>query len=113
MADYSLFLYLLYLGLSLCVGAVATSMFIWMMNAWRTPESLEADGRKDNGQPPEYSFSLIVPARDEELVLPNTLARIMRSDHPVFEVLVVVATTTPEPRQSQSAWPTSIRTGSR
>jgi cellulose synthase/poly-beta-1,6-N-acetylglucosamine synthase-like glycosyltransferase len=95
MADYSLFLYLLYLGLSLLVGVVATSTFIWMMNAWRTPESLEADGRKDNGQPTRYSFSLIVPARDEELVLPNTLARIMSSDHPDFEVLVVVGDNDP------------------
>ena len=64
MADYSLFLYLLYLALSLLVGVVATSTFIWMMNAWRTPDSLEADGRKDNGQPARYSFSLIVPARE-------------------------------------------------
>ena len=95
MADYSLFLYLLYLALSLLVGVVATSTFIWMMNAWRTPDSLEADGRKDNGQPARYSFSLIVPARDEELVLPNTLARIMSSDHPDFEVLVVVGDNDP------------------
>jgi cellulose synthase/poly-beta-1,6-N-acetylglucosamine synthase-like glycosyltransferase len=98
MADYSLFLYLLYLGLSLCVGAVAASTFIWMMNAWRTPESLETDGRKDNGRPPDHSFSLIVPARDEELVLPVTLTRIMRSDHPVFEVLVVVGDNDPGTR---------------
>ena len=95
MADYSLFLYLLYIALSLLVGVVATSTFIWMMNAWRTPDSLEADGRKDNGQPARYSFSLIVPARDEELVLPNTLARIMSSDHPDFEVLVVVGDNDP------------------
>jgi glycosyltransferase XagB len=37
-----------------------------------------------------HSFSLIVPARHEEVVLEATLTRLMTSDHPDFEVLVVV-----------------------
>jgi len=38
--EYSLFLYLLYVAVSLLIGAVATSTLIWMLHAWRTPDSL-------------------------------------------------------------------------
>ena len=113
MADYSLFLYLLYLALSLLVGVVATSTFIWMMNAWRTPDSLESRWAQGQRAAARYSFSLIVPARDEELVMPNTLARIMSSDHPDFEVLVVVGDNDPGTQAVAEQVAASTRTGSR
>jgi cellulose synthase/poly-beta-1,6-N-acetylglucosamine synthase-like glycosyltransferase len=39
---------------------------------------------------PSTSFSLIVAARQEAAVLPATLAALTRTDHPHFEILVVV-----------------------
>jgi cellulose synthase/poly-beta-1,6-N-acetylglucosamine synthase-like glycosyltransferase len=87
---YALSLYMLYVALSLLVGAVATSTLIWMLYAWRTPDSLAASSLASDGRAPVHSFSLIVPARHEEAVLATTLSRLAGSDHPDFEVLVVV-----------------------
>jgi cellulose synthase/poly-beta-1,6-N-acetylglucosamine synthase-like glycosyltransferase len=97
--EYSLFLYLVYVAVSLLIGAVATSTLIWMLYAWRTPDSLadsrlEADGRK-----PKHSFSLIVPARHEEAVLETTLSRLISSHYPDYEVLVVVGSDDPGTRE--------------
>ena len=86
----SLFLYLLYVALSLLVGAVATSTLIWMLHAWRTPGSLAESRLEADGRESAYSFSLIVPARHEEAVLETTLSRLISTDHPAFEVVVVV-----------------------
>src|SRR6266700_1546835 len=83
-------LYLLYLALALLIGTVAMSTLAWMLYAWRTPDSLGASRLTTDGRPPMCSFSLIVPARHEETVLENTLDRLIASDHPDFEVLVVV-----------------------
>jgi cellulose synthase/poly-beta-1,6-N-acetylglucosamine synthase-like glycosyltransferase len=87
---YPSFLYLLYVTLSMLVGVVAVSTLIWMLHAWRTPDSLAASRLEADGRTAAYSFSLIVPARHEEAVLGTTLSRLMDSDHPDYEVLVVV-----------------------
>jgi cellulose synthase/poly-beta-1,6-N-acetylglucosamine synthase-like glycosyltransferase len=87
-----LFLYLLYIGLSLIFGAIASTTLAWMLHAWRTPESI-GEGRLRGGEvEPRHSFSLIVPARHEEAVLEATLSRLAIASHPAFEVLVVVGT---------------------
>ena len=39
----ALFFYLLYLIISLLVGVVAVSTLIWMLYAWRTPDSTEPE----------------------------------------------------------------------
>ena len=83
-------LYLLYVALSLLVGAIAVSTLIWMLYAWRTPDSLLASRLAPDGRAAAHSFSLIVPARHEEAVLATTLSRLVGGDHPDFEVLVVV-----------------------
>jgi cellulose synthase/poly-beta-1,6-N-acetylglucosamine synthase-like glycosyltransferase len=88
--ESSSFLYLLYVAISLAVGAVAVSTLVWMMYAWRTPESLGESRLEADGREPAHSFSLIVPARHEEAVLETTLSRLINSDHPDFEILVVV-----------------------
>jgi len=85
-----LFLYLLYIGVSLLLGGMAATTLVWMMDAWRTPESAAERGMKGVELDPTHFFSLIVPARHEEAVLEATLSRLVRSDHPAFEVLVVV-----------------------
>ena len=85
-----LFLYLLYIGVSLLLGGMAATTLVWMMDAWRTPESPVERGMKGVDSDPAHSFSLIVPARHEEAVLEATLSRLVSGDHPDFEVLVVV-----------------------
>jgi cellulose synthase/poly-beta-1,6-N-acetylglucosamine synthase-like glycosyltransferase len=84
------FLYLLYIGVSLVFGAIALTTLVWMLHAWRTPESLAEIRLREHRLAPTQSFSLIVPARHEQGVLESTLSRLIASDHPAFEVLVVV-----------------------
>jgi cellulose synthase/poly-beta-1,6-N-acetylglucosamine synthase-like glycosyltransferase len=93
------FLYLLYLAISLSVGVVAVSTLIWMLHAWRTPDSLTESRLEADGREMACSFSLIVPARHEEAVLETTLSRLISSDHPDFEVLVVVGADDPGTRE--------------
>jgi cellulose synthase/poly-beta-1,6-N-acetylglucosamine synthase-like glycosyltransferase/4-amino-4-deoxy-L-arabinose transferase-like glycosyltransferase len=85
-----LFLYPLYIGVSLLLGGMAATTLVWMMDAWRTPESPADRGMKSVELDPAHSFSLIVPARHEEGVLEATLSRLVSTDHPAYEVLVVV-----------------------
>lgn len=95
----ALFLYLVYIGASLVVGAIAASNLVWTLHAWRTPDS-STEARLDGADlVPLNSFSLIVPARHEEAVLEMALARVIRSDHPAFEVLVVVGADDPGTRE--------------
>jgi glycosyltransferase XagB len=93
------FLYLLYIVVSLLVGMVALSTLVWMLNAWRTPHSLTESQLKADGRETVHSFSLIVPARHEEAVLEHTLSRLISSDHPDFEILVVVGHDDPGTRE--------------
>jgi cellulose synthase/poly-beta-1,6-N-acetylglucosamine synthase-like glycosyltransferase len=86
------FVSLLYVGVSLVLGLIAWTTLVWMVHAWRTPDSLAESGLSHGSLEPALSFSLIVPARHEEGVLEATLSRLVRSDHPDFEVLVVVGT---------------------
>jgi cellulose synthase/poly-beta-1,6-N-acetylglucosamine synthase-like glycosyltransferase len=93
------FLYVLYIVVSLLVGMVALSTLVWMLNAWRTPHSLTESQLKADGRETVHSFSLIVPARHEEAVLEYTLSRLISSDHPDFEILVVVGHDDPGTRE--------------
>jgi cellulose synthase/poly-beta-1,6-N-acetylglucosamine synthase-like glycosyltransferase len=83
-------LYLLYLGVSVVFGAIAFTTLVWTLNAWRTPDSFAKSHFDGDRLEPAHSFSLIVPARHEEAVLATTLSRLVMTDHPDFEVLVVV-----------------------
>jgi cellulose synthase/poly-beta-1,6-N-acetylglucosamine synthase-like glycosyltransferase len=83
-------LYLAYVFVSLLMGAVAATTLAWTLHAWNTPVSLSDSGSADIDLGPAHSFSLIVPARHEEALLESTLAQLVTSSHPCFEVLVVV-----------------------
>jgi cellulose synthase/poly-beta-1,6-N-acetylglucosamine synthase-like glycosyltransferase len=78
-----------YVLATLAMFVVATTTLAWMLDSWRTPRAL---GQMPFPEPdaPRLSFSLIVPARHEETVLADTVRRLLRQDHPDFEVLVVV-----------------------
>ena len=66
----------------------------WMLHAWW--ESAGRDRRSSrladivDLTEPRLSFSLLVPARHEELVLEATLERLAASTHPFVEILVIV-----------------------
>jgi cellulose synthase/poly-beta-1,6-N-acetylglucosamine synthase-like glycosyltransferase len=76
--------------LSLVLSGIAFSTLWWMLHAWRHTNSLQATGFAPSPEPPRRSFSLLVPARHEEEVLGHTLATLARSDHPDFEIVVII-----------------------
>lgn len=102
-----------FLASSLAMSAIAAATLWWMLHAWRTPTTLEATGFPLRGEEPRLSFSLIVPARHEEAVLGATLERMMRLDHPDYEVLVVVGHDDPGTHevalQAAESWPGRLR----
>lgn len=61
-----------------------------MLYAWRDDHSLAETGYPEGHRIARHSFSLILPARHEEEVLPATLRTLAEQEHPDFEVLVVV-----------------------
>jgi len=81
---------------SLVLTAIAGTTLWWMLHAWRTPQTLAATGFSGAAADPRLSFSLIVPARHEQAVLGATLSRLAATDHPAFEILVVVGDDDPE-----------------
>jgi glycosyltransferase XagB len=81
---------LLFAIFSLVLTLIGGTTLWWMLHAWRTPESLDETGFPGPTAEPQLSFSLLVPARHEQAVLGATLARLAASDHPAFEILVVV-----------------------
>jgi glycosyltransferase XagB len=97
--DTASFLYILYISVSLMLGAVAWTTLVWMLHAWRTPVSLAESRLMREDRTPAHSFSLIVPARHEEAVLETTLSRLVETNHPAFEVLVVVGDDDPATRE--------------
>lgn len=104
------------LVMSVGLFAIATVTLWWMLHAWRTPDVLDATGFTvpgDEVAEPALSFSLIVPARHEELVLGETLDRMAAMDHPDVEVLAVVGHDDPETRAVADAaagrWPGRVR----
>jgi cellulose synthase/poly-beta-1,6-N-acetylglucosamine synthase-like glycosyltransferase len=80
---------LAYLGAMALLFGVALTTLMWMVDSWRTPEAA-AETAFPVPDEPHLSFSLLVPARHEEAVLANTVRRLLISDHPQFEVLVIV-----------------------
>jgi cellulose synthase/poly-beta-1,6-N-acetylglucosamine synthase-like glycosyltransferase len=81
---------------SITLFGVAMGTLWWMLHAWRDPETLQATGFVGETDPPQLSFSLLVPARHEESVLEATLEQLLRLDHPDFEVLPIVGHDDPD-----------------
>ncbi|WP_375489230.1 glycosyltransferase [uncultured Jatrophihabitans sp.] len=90
--------------LSIVLFVVAVTTLSWMLHAWRSPQHLSGtrfrDDRGDSDLPqPRRSFSLLVPARHEELVLGQTLDRLADSTHPHVEVIAIVGDDDPGTRR--------------
>lgn len=77
-------------AVSLALTVVAVTTLWWMLHAWRSTESLDATSFSQTPLEPRHRFSLLVPARHEELVLGHTLDRLAASDHPDFEIIVII-----------------------
>lgn len=75
---------------SLVMTMVALTTLWWMLHAWRSTEALAATRFSSVPAPPRRRFSLLVPARHEEAVLGHTLDRLAASDHPDFEIIVII-----------------------
>lgn len=89
--------------LSLFVAAVSLALFWmagftlwWQMHAWRTPETLAATRFDAPTEASGLSFSLLLPARHEQLVLRHTIERLLESTHRNFEIIVIVGHDDPE-----------------
>jgi cellulose synthase/poly-beta-1,6-N-acetylglucosamine synthase-like glycosyltransferase len=80
----------LLLTVSFALTAVAMTTLWWMLHAWRSTQSLQATRFATTPRPAQRSFSLMVPARHEESVLGHTIDRLAESDHPDFEILVLI-----------------------
>jgi cellulose synthase/poly-beta-1,6-N-acetylglucosamine synthase-like glycosyltransferase len=88
-----------YVALVLITAALAVvsiSTLRWMLHAWRTPGHIERTGFSDSPRPPRYTFSILVPGRHEEEVMGQTLEKLLRQDHPGFEIIAVVGDDDPE-----------------
>jgi cellulose synthase/poly-beta-1,6-N-acetylglucosamine synthase-like glycosyltransferase/putative flippase GtrA len=82
--------------LAVTLTTIAGSTLWWMLHSWRTPQAPAEAGFSGAAAEPRLSFSLIVPARHEQAVLGETLARLAATDHPDFEILAVVGDDDPE-----------------
>lgn len=78
------------IAVSLILFGVAGLTLWWMLHAWRTPEALAATGFSGHDGTSGLSFSLLIPARHEENVLAHTVTRLLQSNHPDFEVILIV-----------------------
>ena len=76
--------------IALVLFAVAAATIWWMLHAWRDPETLAETGFAHGAGPPALSFSLLVPARREDVVLGATLDQLAALDYPRFEIVAIV-----------------------
>lgn len=68
----------------------ATATLGWMLYAWRDEESYSKTSFPTYTGSEEVSISLLIPARHEEAVLGDTIARVAESNYKNFEVLVII-----------------------
>jgi cellulose synthase/poly-beta-1,6-N-acetylglucosamine synthase-like glycosyltransferase len=81
---------LVILVVSAILFGIAMATLWWMLHAWSDPQTLGQTGFAREEGLPQLSFSLLVPARHEQAVLEETLERLLRLDHPRFELLPIV-----------------------
>jgi len=78
-------------ALSVLLTLIAGATLVWMMHAWRRPDTY---GRIWFAPPPQtlhHGFSIIVPCRDEpEEVMRPTIQALLGQSHPDLEVIISV-----------------------
>ncbi len=77
------------LGLSLTAYGLFT---LWLMlSAWDRPARLRSTAGPKRFRDPELSFAVLIPAREEETVIGETIARVAASNYPqdLLEIIVI------------------------
>jgi cellulose synthase/poly-beta-1,6-N-acetylglucosamine synthase-like glycosyltransferase len=77
------------LGASLTAYGLFT---LWLMlSAWDRPERLRSTAGPRQFRKPELSFTVLIPARDEELVIGETIARVAACNYPreLLDIIVI------------------------
>jgi glycosyltransferase XagB len=99
--------------LSLGLFTVAGTTLWWMLHAWRSPDALAATGFRRRAAGAPRSFSLLLPARDEQDVLGDTIDALARLDHPKYEVIVIIGHDDPQTefvaREAAARYPRIVR----
>ncbi|PZF97462.1 glycosyl transferase [Micromonospora endophytica] len=83
-------------AISIALFVFAAVALWWTMHAWRTPETLAGTRFSAHDGTHSLSFSLLLPARHEQLVLEHTVQRLMESTHTRFEIIIIVGHDDPE-----------------
>jgi glycosyltransferase XagB len=83
--------YALVLVVSVVLTAQALFTMGLMLYTWARPERLEESDSPDEYLPPEFSFTAILPAKNEEGVIGQTVRQVWESNYPkgLLEVVVV------------------------
>ena len=77
--------------LSLLLTLIASATLVWMMHAWRRPETYERIWFAPATGTVHHGFSLIVPCREEpEEVMRPTVEALLAQTHPDLEVIISV-----------------------
>ena len=77
--------------IALVLTAVSVSTLYWMTHAWWSPEHQAATSYSSNPSAPAFSFSIIMPCREEEeFVMETTLLALLLQNHPRVEVILSV-----------------------
>jgi len=78
------------LVISLLVFAQALFTLYLMLYSWEHPDRLRASGGPERLRPSRTTFSVLLPARHEELVIGDTIRRVLKANYPARMVEVIV-----------------------
>jgi len=79
------------IALSLVLIIHSTFTLFWMLYAWEDPEKIEQNKSPNTFYPPQHSFTVLIPARQEGRVIRDTIKAVSRVKYPdnLMEVLVL------------------------
>jgi len=98
------------LGASLTVYGLFT---LWLMlSAWDRPARLRATAGPKQFRKPELRFAVLIPAREEESVIGETIARVAASNYPADLLEIIVICQRDDPRTMGAALRQTERLGS-
>jgi cellulose synthase/poly-beta-1,6-N-acetylglucosamine synthase-like glycosyltransferase len=88
---------------SLALMAHALFSLSLMLYAWERPERLRATAGPTTFREPQLSFSVLLPARGEEAVIADTIARVWSADYPHHLLEIIVICQRDDPRTIDAA----------
>lgn len=90
--------------------AISATTLVWMLYAWTSPGHFDATSFPEQREP-KHTFSLLVPAYQEEAVLRGTLERLLQQTHPWVEIVCIVRED--DPGTATVAREVAVRAGQR